>query len=630
MFCKQCGKIIPNGAAFCEYCGTPALENNTQQQNYYAQQNNPFQPANNPQPSQNFNQQPMGSQPQNFGSQPQNFGSQPQNFGAQPQPMHYTDYPPAAPMTANNYSSPSVAAAAPKKKSKALITTLIITGTVIVLAVAAFFIVRLIIQNSETQYMKDNPTAYSVNSFQKTLTGISSGNEILSPIAQESNQATIKVTSGNYMFMYSADVDSHKNYAAAKVGSALNAGIFTNGDKTEIKLDTNDESYNYYVNNDENLRADAAKSIFGPQGENIFNIDQESFDSFIDGYESVMKAIKSANPEDEKTKQLIEKIEKTMDTDGHVVVSYENVNIDGQQVDADTITYTFNDYQFVDDILNDIKEWADGNPDVNEDVKNAINEAIQSYNESKKTAEQKPFTMTLKIYLNKNNHLIMLAEENLTIDSTDNATVKMCFGADPSNTDKISIESKIGTNEMKVELTHTESADADTYTLSIDNSSDNSSSTSKSDLSYSTKLTDSTVNSGSLILTRQKSSGDFDLKVSADSAEITLAKGNIQTTNDSVTITINEINTTSSSSTASSILNGQSIEIYISTKYEGVDINSSNNILQISKEDFQNLTTAVSNAMMSMYGGTSSYDGSDYDYSTDDTVAGTIDYKKVS
>lgn len=672
MFCNQCGKFIPDGTKFCEYCGC-AVPTVSSVQNVFAQQGNvpvnstnPTHFANQTNPTgftnptaptnptingavppqgtpvqNNFNAQsqpsaipPIGSEdtvvlnsppPGVFGgSQPftpppsgTQFGGVQPSFTQQQPPMGGFSEPfaqPSAPqpMTYNsmgadpnaNGGMPSFSAipnpAAPQaavkeKNNKALKLILIIVPLLIVLGVATFFVIKFITRNAETQYMKENPSAYLFNSYGSTLKGPLQNDEIFSVIASESKQQTVKVNFNiqnvNGGFTYALDADAGKSYMAYDMSDAFKAAIAVNSNQTVLKVDAGSKSYDYFINNDASLRENAKKSVFGPQGKNLLNVDEEQFNKALDVYEATVKALSSSESNDQyKIKELAEKLGKTLDTCGNVAITEETVTIDNQSVNADVITHTFTDFSVVSQVCNDVKEWK-ATANLDSDTSQAIDEQLASMEKQVALLSGKQFNFTIKHYLNKDNHTIMLLDVSFTYEEQ-SMTMKVTFGADPTTSDKIT---------MTAAVTGSSTGSNGEFTLELKRSNDASSNT------YELNLV-SGVNNANLTLKREKSNGDFTLTGTSNGQSLFTVTGNIQISSDSVNIKINNIDG-----------KGSTMEFYVSSKYEGTDLTSTNDLLAITEEELMKVGTELSSELSSL-GGTSGlggYGGYDYDYDYD-------------
>ena len=192
-------------------------------------------------------------------------------------------------MTFNSLGNPSSAVNAPvaanrvnpaqlKKSHKGLKITLITLGIVLVLAVASFFVVKMILRNMEVQYMKENPSAYLMNSYGKTVDGLKEENQLIAQAAPDKKQNTVKISGEQnnlqYDMCYACDTDAGKAYmnfslSNQKVSAPISATVFTAQDKSVIAAEINNNVYDYYISNDENLRENAKKSALGPKGENL-------------------------------------------------------------------------------------------------------------------------------------------------------------------------------------------------------------------------------------------------------------------------------------------------------------------------------------------------------------------------
>ena len=485
-----------------------------------------------------------------------------------------------------------------KKSKKKLIITLIVIAAVIALGVASFFIIRSIIGGNSVKEIQQDPTKYVFQSYLATADKLSDEYAVLKPfVGLTSNQETIKstVTSNGFSqtTKYSVDVPAKKFYAFTEQSynisqemkkyysgpEKITAELYTDMQKAVAKVQMDNDKFDYYVKLD-NLREDAVTSMFGPKGENVFKIDQKTYDTVMDVYEFIYNNL-AKNSDPFSIELLASKLKGDFEKACSVDVAQEKVEIDGAQTDAYVISHTFNSTEIITSVLTDVKDWVKDVVNINDEINAALDQALSKMDVSQLVsqinASAKDFELVLKHYVNKDNAL-MQAEIVANVNGQ-GFKVSLTFGADPASSKKVVLKvSTVGSSSESV-------------LQSITLANESTAAEEKIVATYSGMLI-----SGNTTYTRNTSSGDFTLTNNmsspmsamggqgaivpsqADSMMNMSCSGNIQMTDDSITIT-----TTQPSYDGSDV----KMEYYVSSKAEITELTSKNNLLTAKSSEIQ-------------------------------------------
>lgn len=494
-----------------------------------------------------------------------------------------------------------------KKSRKKLIIAIIAIAAVIGLGVASFFIIRSIISGNTVKSIQEDPTKYVFDSYRATAESMTANNAVVkSATASTNEQKTVKTTisynDSSQSTIYSVDALAKKFYyrieRSQKISDEMKkyysgpenitTEFFSDMDKAVAKFSFDNESYDYYINLD-NLREEAAYSAFGPKGENIFNIDQKTFDIAMDVYDFIYNNLKNdSDPFGIVT--LANKLKDDFDKCGNVSVANENVDIDGTKTDAYVISHTFNNTDIVTSLLTDVKDWIKNsivNNIIDDEVNAAVDKGLSQIDVSQIAAQinssVKNFEIVFKHYVNKDNALMQA--EILANVNGQGIKLTLTFGADPASSKKITIKAS----------TQGGAAESVLQTITVTNES--TAAQDKFVATYTGMLL-----TGSTTYTRDTATGDFTITnnmnnpmkaLSAGQGQTVPAQdqapnmsisGNMKLTDDSMTITYTE-----------PAYDGTEMkfEYYISGKAEINELSSNNNLLTTKSSDLKKMFGSI-------------------------------------
>ena len=651
MFCPNCGKENSPFAKFCENCGaeipdSPAPEQNAPQQqpqpmNFNEQPAQPMTPNDQQPQSMGFNNQqpqPMGfnnqqPQPMNFNEQPaqpmtpndqqpQSMGfnnQQPQPMGfnnQQPQPMMFNEQQPAQPMTfgdqPSRYQEYNMSDVVTQKKSyKKLIIIIAIVLSLIALTIAGIFVVKIVRRNLSLGKIKEAPATYIAASYQKTAQAIGNQDDVIKVLSSNSKQKTVRqvVNRGNgesQTLISSYDADARKAYY--KFESDLSSQkasveLYSNLDKNVLKGTINGKSFDYYLDS-QNLRTNAADSIFGPGNKNGFNIQQKDYDTFMDVYEFVYNNLKKPDDQVFGLKALGEKITADIDKCGNVQVKDDTTKIFDEDVKCFAVTHTFTDTSIVDALYVDIKDWATTNLAINESIKKSIEDALKKADPMNYKSYLQKSNLNLKFnhYINRDNNMLMKVEASLDVQGS-GVIITLTLGKDPASSNKYGLSVAALGMKQNVTIERQSDASQSKYVMTFDGAAVNGSMTytrnkSTGEIKVDQNLSSSMMSSALGGTSKGTSYSGITSMSTADSSSqvvpmansLSLPKGfSISTVNmnatlkssgDSVTIILIPKDEKSASM-------GISSEIYISNKAEIPELTSTNNILNASKAELE-------------------------------------------
>lgn len=488
-----------------------------------------------------------------------------------------------------------------KKSHKKLIVWLIVIAGVLALSVATFFIVRAILSSVALGKIKDDPTKYVSEAYHTTAASIAGNNKLTKVIAdsstkQKTTRFTVTDDYSTNMTLFSVDGVNNKFYVKQNIKYSPDFGedytdatgeFYSTLDRGVIKADYNNgKSFDYYLDYD-GLRQNALTSPFGPEGENILNVDRKSYDTFMDVFEFVLNNIKKDDPF--ALSLLGDTICEDLDTCGNVSVNEEKADIDGAQTDAYVITHTFENAEIITTVYGHVLEWVRNNVQINSEINLAIDDALSKVDLRQLLNSANSFNgvkVTLKHYVNKSGAL-MKAE--YIIDAK-GQTMKLVtiYGADPENTKKITVSFVTGTNgnDMTLQsavLTDESDASTDKYVITysgllITGNTTFVRDTGTGDFTLTNNMSSSMGGMGFGGTQSQYSGGN------TPSANFSVS-GNMQVTDDSMTLTYKDKRYDTD----------VTYEYYMSTKAEIVELESNNNILTASADDLKKLVGAGNN-----------------------------------
>lgn len=460
MFCPNCGKENSPFAQFCENCGSnisEAMTDNSEMQ----QNNEPTQPMYYTQQQTDYPQQQAQPISYNQQNQTEEYNPQP-GIGSETQASRYQEY---------NMGD----VIAQKKSHKKLIITLIVITSVILLAVAGFFIFRFIKKSMTISKIKEQPAAFLATAYQATSEAFCSQDEILNMIVNNSKQKTVKTTVnmgdlGKQSTMYSIDGDNKKIYGKVEISADQNnisAEFYSNLDRHVLKASNGSDSFDFYVDS-KDLRTNAANSAFAPNNQDGFGIDQKTYDTFMDVYEYAYNNLSKDGDDAFALKALGERICADIDKCGNVEVKEDKADIYGQNTDCIVITHSFKDTSIIDALYVDIKDWANTNININQEINDAVKKALEDMDPMKYKSYlgSANFDVTIHHFINKDNSKIMKAEISITAEGK-TVVLSATFGIDPATSNKITLDiSAMGINQT-ITLERQSDSSQDKYNINF-------------------------------------------------------------------------------------------------------------------------------------------------------------------
>lgn len=644
MLCPGCGKEINPSQKFCEFCGVPTnsapkqgiVSNDTQQQvaqisydnmdtynnnNQTVAENSFSAPQNTYQNSipQNTYQ---NSVPQNnqfaYDPQMQNQYAPPANNGYQQQTYNGT-----MPITngdvsglyQNNYSATAETA---KKKPfftpKKFIIIAVIALLVAIIGIMAFFFIR---RKIERDYIVNNPTKSTLNSYQKYMEENNSDDPLFKILKNADNTGNLKVTadvkvpvdgqeqtmSGNVNLAY--DRKQGKYYLRLDAGDLLkmaSAGSSQAQESSKGIVEISQSPQNLYFNYDlfgttgkyivdnTNFRQAINDSIFSPDKDNVLNIeDKEQFDKFIDVYEKAVTELSNPRVDNDDPTDLektYENLIKIAEKNGNVTVedgtAVVNNGKEDKSIDADIITYSY-DYnsfkQMITEFKDEIKAYIGKSiedADEADNSKNSIEESFNSFIESYSNGAGENFTLVVKVYLDRNNHSMVkttLEMNNYTKDGG-KSFANFDFLKAPDNMIRFNITAEQNGNKNTADAVLAKTDDGTTvkYTFTMNSNSVSNQVTADASFEYN------------------RSTKQFTLSAnSSDAEEPFTYTGSAEITDKKIALTLNDVVKTD--------------EVSISLKIDfssdpppAVDTSDAKDFLKISKEEFENLFSGVGSA----------------------------------
>ncbi len=506
---------------------------------------------------------------------------------------------------ASRYKEYNMSDVVAKKSHKKLIVWLIVIVSVLFLSIAAFFLVRFIIGAVTMNKIKDDPTKYVFSAYQTTAKNLSGSSDVLSRLSSgqqiaETAKTTIYSNYGVQKSVMSVDAENKKAYLMQSVhengvfgaenkASDMTLEVYSTLDRGVFKKTYGEKSTDYYLDYT-NLRQDAAASAFGPQGENILHLDQANYDMIMDVYEFVYNNLKqSDNPFG--MKELADQLLKDFDQCGNVSVTEGGADIDGTKADAYIVTHTFTNTDVIKTLVNDLKNWAKTNININENVNKMLSDALDkmdidaALDNLNASGQMNNFELTIRSYVSKSGAL-MQSEVVMKKDGQ-GLKLTLCCGADPEHSKKVVLKAGLlsgNDNEMVMQsiTMNDESTDAnEKITVSyvgfaLNGSTVYSRSKASGDFTLTNHITTSTMGMSSfggiqsdMPIDEMQPSNSMDFNVS----------GNIKMDNDSITVTCTiPVPTTGKDDSVT-------VEMYLSDKPEIVELTSDNDLLKASAKE---------------------------------------------
>lgn len=252
---------------------------------------------------------------------------------------------------------------APKKSHKKAI---IITSVVAAGAVAVGASVPAILsmkKGAEQQYLKENPTKYLANSVVKYFDEQEKDNGAY-------NFAKNIYKAGGIKFNYNmqgteisavAGYDSDKKQAyidaSGKItvmGSEQNASIksYVDSDSFNLDYDAMGSKGSYFVDL-KNLKTDFEGSVFADKNSPLYS---EQFEQMIDSFEKSYDISQQDQQMQKDFDDTISKVCKSFETNGHVEITNQTINMEQKEYSADVITYDFKSGD-IKNLLNECKNY---------------------------------------------------------------------------------------------------------------------------------------------------------------------------------------------------------------------------------------------------------------------------------
>ena len=515
MFCPNCGKENNGENVFCISCGfdlrseqpqnSSATPNNEQPQNFYNPQNNQNQysvsgePLNqivydNPASNQNAFNQPNINNNAPFQNN-QGFGSMPTDTG-----MNYA------------YNAPVPNVVQPQKKKsfftpKKVIISVICLLLVVGIGFGAYFLIR---NKMERDYIVNNPTKSAINSYKSYLETTEDTNEFFNVIKNMKDSGSVNISvegsSGyvgqsqdlNLSAVYSYDKSNSKYYLRVDGGTLLASTFLgsssldssSNGNtyielcadnqKTYLNYDVSGHTGSYYLES-ENFREKINNSIFSPSNDNVLGLTEDQFNNFIDSYEKIYKSLSDSTQTDTDINTAYDSILNKIEVNGNATVEDGTAIVNGKEISADVITYTY-DYNSFRNLLSDLKTETiqyvkKYNPTGAEQAVENLNQSFDNFIQSYENGAGENFSLVIKNYLDKSSHEIVKLEisaNNFSKNSDDSVIITGEFSKEPNPTISFDIAYQNGTNEQHggIKLSKTDDGGKLNYAVEISKTQD--------------------------------------------------------------------------------------------------------------------------------------------------------------
>ena len=371
---------------------------------------------------------------------------------------------------------------------------------------------------------------------------------------------------------------------------------FANLKSLNMKYVGGENAKDYYIPL-ENLRETAKTSAFGYQGENIFNITPEQYDSIMDVYEFVYKFLQLSDEEKEtrsSLKKLYQKICDDIDSIAETEIKDEQVSVEGSEKSSVyLITRTLSGKDVLNVIYTDLKEWTESSDFLKGEVKTKVMSYIEKLNDQSTEFVRDMSALVLKIedYINKSDNSLMQTVINAVLNGEKSET-RIYFGTSPAESDKIIITTNAIKAKENDDPNQSSAAEANkSATSMIEISREKTTLNNTYTLLYSTPDSEAKY-----VLVRDNSNGKYSLestvKASATSEPVvTTSEGVIKF--DSVTFSWTLVS------------DDATTEYYYSTLPEMNEISSNENMLTATADDIQNFFESVIGSLFSilLFGG---------------------------
>ena len=338
----------------------------------------------------------------------------------------------------------------PKQKKSKVRLFFIVLSILIILSIASFFAVKYIIETVSTKFMREHTSQFVLNAYQLSAKEIISGEELIRVFSPENKSATFKTTytegKRSFSTVDSFDRTSNRIYSCLSTKgteSDINIEMFGNIKQLNLDFSAGKEKQSCYMPL-ENLREIAKTSVFGCQGENMFNITQEQYDSFMTLYEYIYNYIQLSEEEKELNstlKKLYEKICDDIDSASEIEIKDEQVSVEGgEKSSVYRITRTISGTSILSVFYRDLKEWAENSDFLTGDVKSSVMSYIENLNNQSMEFVKDMSSAQIKIenYINKSDNSLMQTVISAVVNGEKSET-RLYFGTTPSESDKIII-----------------------------------------------------------------------------------------------------------------------------------------------------------------------------------------------
>ena len=492
----------------------------------------------------------------------------------------------------------------PKQKKSKVRIFFIVLSIMVILSIASFFAVKYIIETVSTKFMREHTSQFVVNAYQLSAKELIESEELIRIFSPENNKSgTIKniVTKKNQSIITVSSFDRSSNrlyYSLSTKGTKNDMSIeaFANLKSLNMKYVGGENAKDYYIPL-ENLRETAKTSAFGYQGENIFNITPEQYDSIMDVYEFVYKFLQLSDEEKEtqsSLKKLYQKICDDIDSIAETEIKDEQVSVEGSEKSSVyLITRTLSGKDVLNVIYTDLKEWAESSEFLKGEVKTKVMSYIEKLNDQSTEFVRDMSALVLKIedYINKSDNSLMQTVINAVLNGEKSET-RIYFGTSPAESDKIIITTNAIKAKENDDPNQSSAAEANkSATSMIEISREKTTLKNTYTLLYSTPDSEAKY-----VLVRDNSNGKYSLestvKASATSEPVvTTSEGVIKF--DSVTFSWTLVS------------DDATTEYYYSTLPEMNEISSNENMLTATADDIQNFFESVIGSLFSilLFGG---------------------------